>query len=52
MINFYKPIRGNLRRRSRADSVVEDERPDAEVKHEIKEVYKKSDFDSPEAIDW
>ena len=25
MIHFYKPIRGNLRRRSRADSVVEDE---------------------------
>lgn len=52
LIDFYKPIRGNLRRRSRADSIMEDTRDAEEVKEEIREVYKQNDFDSPDAIDW
>ena len=49
-IHFYKPKRTNLRSptRSESDSNAEDEK----LKSEIKEVYKKSDFDSPAAIDW
>ena len=53
LIHFYKPIRGNLRRRSRTDSVNEDQdKSEDQVKSEILDVYKKSDFDTPEAIDW
>ena len=52
LIHFYRPVRGNLRRRSRADSMVEEEKNTEEIKSEIREVYKQSDFDTPEAIDW
>lgn len=52
LIDFYKPVRGNLRRRSRGDSLVEEHRDAEELKAEIREVYKHSDFDTPEAIDW
>ena len=53
LIHFYKPIRGNLRRRSRADSINEDvNKGEEQIKTEIREVYRQSDFDSPEAIDW
>jgi len=53
LIHFYKPIRGNLRRRSRADSINEDiDKPEDQIKSEIKDVYRKSDFDTPDAIDW
>ena len=53
LIHFYKPIRGNLRRRSRADSIVEDQEKNAEeIKSDIREAYRKNDFDSPDAIDW
>jgi len=53
LIHFYKPVRGNLRRRSRADSINEDiDKPEDQIKSEIKDVYKKSDFDTPDAIDW
>ena len=53
LIHFYKPIRGNLRRRSRTDSINEDiDKPEDQIKSEIKDVYKKSDFDTPDAIDW
>lgn len=51
--SFYKPIRGNLRRRSRADSISEDiEKGEEQIKSEIREIYQKIDFDLPEAIDW
>jgi uridine kinase len=52
LIHFYNPKRGNLRRRSRADSLIEDDKNVEEIKTEIRQVYKESDFDSPEAIDW
>lgn len=53
LIHFYKPKRGNLRRRSRADSIIEETvKDEEEVKSEIREVYRQSDFDSPDAIDW
>ena len=54
LIHFYKPIRGNLRRRSRADSIKEEleQKNEEEIKSEIRDVYRKNDFDSPEAIDW
>merc|ERR1711871_599606 len=51
-IHFYNPIRGNLRRRSRADSHVEENKAEEETQKEIREVYRQSDFDSPDAIDW
>ena len=43
-----------MRRRSRADSMKEDLEPknEEEIKSEIRDVYRKNDFDSPEAIDW
>ena len=38
LIHFYKPIRGNLRRRSRADSMMEDqEKGVEEIKSEIRD---------------
>lgn len=54
LINFYHPVRGNLRRRSRADSFREDERKlnEQEMKTELRKVYRDNDFDSPDAIDW
>ena len=52
LINFYNPKRGNLRRRSRADSLIEETRNDDDIKSEIREVYRQSDFDTPDAIDW
>ena len=53
LIHFYKPIRGNLRRRSRADSIIEDqEKGEEEIKSDIRDAYRKNDFDSPDAIDW
>ena len=53
LIHFYKPIRGNLRRRSRADSIIEDqEKGVEEIKSDIRDAYRKNDFDSPDAIDW
>ena len=51
-MDFYKPVRGDLRRRSRADSLIEEQRDNAEVEAEIRNCYRKSDFDTPEAIDW
>ena len=54
LIHFYKPIRGNLRRRSRADSIIEEqvEKGAEEIKSDIRDAYRKNDFDSPDAIDW
>ena len=53
LIHFYKPIRGNLRRRSRADSLLSENQKESEqIKSEIRDVYRSSDFDSPDAIDW
>jgi uridine kinase len=53
LIHFYKPIRGNLRRRSRANSIIEDQEKDVEeIKLDIRDAYRNNDFDSPDAIDW
>jgi len=53
LIHFYKPVRGNLRRRSRANSLMDDEnRAPEEIKTEIRDTFRKNDFDTPEAIDW
>ena len=54
LIHFYKPIRGNLRRRSRANSIIEDNelKTEDEQKLEIRDAYRNNDFDSPDAIDW
>jgi len=52
LMNFYKPVRGNLRRVSRSDSIVEDAKNEEQIKTEIRKVYKQHDFDSPDAIDW
>ena len=54
LIHFYKPIRGNLRRRSRANSMIEDPKNiNMEyIKSDIRDKYQKVDFDTPDAIDW
>ena len=53
LMNFYHPVRGNLRRRSRADSMKEESKlNEDEMKSELIKVYRDNDFDSPEAIDW
>lgn len=52
LIHFYKPIRGNLRRRSRASSMIEDQKNIDEIKSDIRDKYRKNDFDTPDAIDW
>lgn len=43
-----------MRRRSRADSIKEELelKNEEEIKSEIRDVYRKNDFDSPDAIDW
>ena len=52
LINFYKPIRGNMRR-SRANSYIDDSLKDLEeLREEKREIYRNNDFDTPEAIDW
>ena len=54
LINFYHPVRGNLRRRSRADSFQQDKKvlDESQMKNELIKVYRDNDFDTPEAIDW
>jgi hypothetical protein len=51
LIHFYKPIRGNMRR-SRANSHMDENRDKEEIQAEIRETYRKNDFDTPDAIDW
>jgi hypothetical protein len=41
LINFYKPVRGNLRRQSRADSMIDDkEKGEEQIIKEIRQVYR------------
>lgn len=50
--NFYRPIRGNLRKqRSRAGSLVEEENKE-EVLREIQVINETTDFDDPKQIDF
>ena len=52
LIDFYLPVRGNMRRRS---SMAEnkDSKDDVEtIEKEITEIDKNYDFDLPTAIDW
>lgn len=50
--NFYRPIRGNLRKlRSRAGSLVEEENKEV-VLREIQEINETVDFDDPKQIDF
>ena len=52
MNNFYRPIRGNLRKqRSRAGSLVEEENKE-EVLREIQVINEITDFDDPKQIDF
>ncbi len=52
LANFYRPIRGNLRKnRSRAGSLVEEENKE-EVLKEIQEINENVDFDDPKQIDF
>ena len=52
LVNFYRPIRGNLRKqRSRAGSLVEEENKE-EVLKEIQEINETVDFDDPKQIDF
>ena len=50
--NFYRPIRGNLRKnRSRAGSLVDEENKE-EVLREIQVINETTDFDDPKQIDF
>ena len=52
LVNFYRPIRGNLRKqRSRAGSLVEEENKE-EVLREIEVINENTDFDDPKQIDF
>ena len=52
LVNFYQPIRGNLRKkRSRAGSLVEEEKKE-EVMNEIQAINETVDFDDPKQIDF
>jgi uridine kinase len=52
LANFYRPIRGNLRKqRSRAGSLVEEENKE-EVLREINAINEATDFDDPKQIDF
>lgn len=52
LVNFYQPMRGNLRKqRSRAGSLVEEENKE-EVLKEIEEINATTDFDDPKLIDF
>ena len=41
-----------MRRLSRADSMKEDEKPSEQLESEIRDIYRETDFDGPDAIDW
>ena len=52
LLNFYRPLRGNLRKnRSRAGSLVEEENKEAVLK-EIEAINEAVDFDDPKQIDF
>lgn len=52
LINFYQPLRGNLRKkRSRAGSLVEEENKE-DVLNEIQAINEAVDFDDPKQIDF
>jgi hypothetical protein len=55
LIDFYLPVRGNLRRRK--SSIIESPRIEsqdeaAKIEREIQDIDKNYDFDVPSAIDW
>ena len=53
LIDFYLPVRGNLRRKSSMASDIKEGKEDEEsVAKEITEINKNYDFDVPSAIDW
>ena len=54
LIDFYVPIRGNMRRnRSRSSSLIpNDENSEIEVLKEIKTIDTEVDFDDPAAVDY
>jgi len=54
LIDFYLPVRGNLRRRksSIVDNPSIDSQDEAKIEREIQDIDKNYDFDVPSAIDW
>lgn len=53
MIDFYLPVRGNLRRKSSStDQELQKNASEEVVEKEISEIEKHYDFDHPNAIDW
>ena len=51
LLNFYRPLRGNIRKRSRAGSLVEEENKEQVLK-EIDHINETVDFDDPKQIDF
>ena len=52
LIDFYLPIRGNLRRKSSLGEIKDIKDGDKTIEKEISEIDKNYDFDVPSAIDW
>ena len=54
-MNFYLPVRGNMRRRA-SSQISENKAPEEESKENIEQeiinIDKHYDFDNPNAIDW
>lgn len=50
-MDFYLPLRGNLRRKGSTDSSQKD-LDEAQIEKEIIEIERHYDFDNPSAIDW
>lgn len=50
-MDFYLPLRGNLRRRNSFDQQNK-EADEAQIEKEITEIERHYDFDNPSAIDW
>lgn len=51
LMDFYLPLRGNLRRRNSTDSSNK-EVEQAQIEKELTEIDRNYDFDDPQAIDW
>jgi len=52
LIDFYLPVRGNMRRRSSIAENKDHKEDQDSIAKEITEIDKNYDFDVPSAIDW
>jgi hypothetical protein len=52
LMDFYLPLRGNMRRRGNSFDQQNKEVDEAQIEKEITEIERHYDFDNPSAIDW